>query len=76
MENKLAEIQEVIMKEIKRLDNDEIMNEQGKEEISRSNAISLTACAFIKAVNTNLAIMKQAERFGETFESMNKYLGL
>lgn len=74
--NKLLEIQEMLLKEMKRLDNDILMEREGKEEVARSNALSQSAGTFLKAINVSLRIMEQAERCSKTSFSLQAELGL
>ena len=77
MENsKLLTIQEMLMREMKRLDDDKTMKNNGKEEIARSNALSQSACTYLKSVNVNLRIMEQCSKNEVTMSSVNKQLGL
>ena len=62
MGNKIIDIQEIVFKQLKRLDDDKLMEESGAEEIARSNVISNNAQTFIKSVNTQIKIMEMAER--------------
>ena len=76
MNNKLLDIQEALMKQIKRIDNDKLSNENLVNEIARSNALSNTANTFIKTVNVNIRIKELANRFETTKEKINEELGL
>jgi hypothetical protein len=74
--NKIIDIQEIVYRQLKRLDDDKIMEEKGAEEIARSNVISNNAQTFIKSVNTNLKIMEMAERQGHQTKKLTEELGL
>lgn len=76
MNNKIIEIQEMLMREMKRLDCDDLMKENGNNEIARSNALSNSATTYIKAINTSLRIIDTAEKNNQTQESLTKELGL
>lgn len=76
MNNKVIEIQETILRQIKRLDDDALMADSGKEEIARSNALTNASAAFIKAVNVQLAVMNAANRSGITVKSLQNELGV
>lgn len=74
--NKLIKIQEMLMREMDRLDNDDLMGKYGKEEVARSNALSQSACTFLKSVNVSLRIMEQSEKSGQTLNQLNNNLGI
>lgn len=56
MNNKLIKIQEMLYDEMQRLSDDEIVKSYAKREVSRSQALTQSAGAFIKSVNTQLQI--------------------
>ena len=76
MGNKIIDIQEIVFKQLKRLDDDKLMEESGAEEIARSNVISNNAQTFIKSVNTQIKIMEMAERQGHQVRKLTHDLGL
>lgn len=76
MNNKIIDIQEIVYKQLKRLDDNANMQEKGAEEIARSNVISNNAQTFIKAVNIQLKIMDMAKRQDVQTKSLTKELGL
>lgn len=76
MDNKIIEIQDTIFKQIKRLDDNIIMNNNGRDEIARANAISNASTSFIKSINVQLAIFNIAARLEKSPEILAKELGL
>jgi len=76
MNNKIIEVQEIVFNQLKRLDNDKLMEEIGAEEIARSNVISNNAQTFIKSVNLNLKIMEFAKKQDRQVKAITKELGL
>lgn len=74
--NKIISIQGMLMREMKRLDDNEYMASQGKDEVLRSNALTNNATAYIKAVNVQLRIKEVAERNSVTTEKLGKDLGI
>lgn len=74
--NKIIKLQEILMNEIKRLDDDALMNCNGANEISRSNALTNDVNTYLKAVNVNLRIKEVAQKNEITKESLNKELGI
>lgn len=76
MNNKIIEIQETILRQIRRLDDNNTMATEGKEEIARSNALTNASQAYIKAVNVQLAVMNAATRAEVTTESLQESLGI
>ncbi len=60
--NKLLKAQDMLYNQMKRLDDDTLMNNgNGKREIMRSGALSQSVCAYIKAVNTNIKIREMVK---------------
>ena len=76
MGNKILDVQEVVYRQLLRLDDNKIMEESGAEEIARSNVISNNAQTFIKAVNINLRIIELANKQGRQIKALTKELGL
>ena len=74
--NKIIAIQEMLMREMNRLDDNEYMASQGKDEVLRSNALTNNATAYIKAINVQLRIKEIAERNNVTTEKLGKELGI
>ena len=74
--NKILDVQEVVYRQLLRLDDNKIMEESGAEEIARSNVISNNAQTFIKAVNINLRIIELADKQGRQIKALTKELGL
>ena len=72
MNNKLITIQEMLMREMKRLDNENVDN----NEISRSNALSNNAMTYIKTINLGLRIKETAIKNEMSTEALKKELGL
>lgn len=74
--NKIIKIQEMLMREMNRLDDNEYMLNNGKDEVARSNALTNNATAFIKALNIQLRIKEVAEKTQSTKQSISKELGI
>ena len=74
--NKLIDIQEMLMSQMKRLNDDETMKNDGENEIKRCNALSNNALTYLKAVNVNIKIREIAEKEAKLVENINKELGL
>ena len=75
-DNKIIDVQEVVFRQLKRLDDDELMEKNGTKEIARSNVISNNAQTFIKGVYLNLKIMEYAKRSERKVKSLMKELGV
>lgn len=69
---KLKEIQDMLMREMERLDKESI----DPVEISRSNALSQTATSYLKSVNVAIRIREIAEKTNTTVEKLNVELGI
>ena len=72
----MKEINDTLMRALKRLDDDELMKKCGEQEIARSNAISKTAQAVVNIVKTNLTIMQMSEYMKKKSEDIKKECGL
>lgn len=58
----LNTIQETLMRDIARLDDDDLMERQGQIEIARSNALSKTASTYIQSVGLVLKINEAKDK--------------
>ena len=76
MNNRLLDMQEMIFKQMKRLDNDKLSLEELTNEVSRSNALSNNALTIIKAINVNIRITELSEKYQKTKGAISKELGL
>lgn len=79
MENnntKLNKIKDILLKQLERLDNQEIMEKEGKYEIKRSGAITSNAITFVKTTDLELKILNTANKYNIKAEQLQDYLGL
>ena len=76
MNNKLLKIQEMLYDEMKRLSDDEIVKSYAKREVSRSQALTQSAGAFIKSINTQLQIKNMVATNKIKEEDLLKELGV
>ena len=77
MKNKIVAIQEIIFNQLKRLNDDELMNSgYGKREIEKANVISNNAQTFIKVVNLNLKIRDVAKREQTQYDKLMEELNI
>ena len=76
MENKLIEIQEMIMRQMRRLDDDKLMKENAEQEISRGNTLSLNATTLMKTFNIGLRVIEMTQKFDLNKETLEKELGI
>lgn len=74
--NKMIEIQEIVYRQLQRLDNEKIMQERCAEEIARSNVISNNAQTYIKAVNMQLRVLEFARKNDYSVKSITKKIGI
>ena len=72
----MKEINDTLMRALKRLDDDNLMKTKGAEEIARSNAISKTAQAVVNVVKTNLTIMQVANQTKKQVDTIKQECGL
>ena len=76
MNNKLIKIQEMLYDEMQRLNDDEIVKSYAKREVSRSQALTQSAGAFIKSVNTQLQIKNIVKANNVKEDTLLKELGV
>lgn len=77
MKNKIIEVQDVLFKEMKRLNEEKfIVDENYKKELERSTALYNQTTNFIKAVNTNISIRNLARWEEIKYDVLMKELGL
>lgn len=76
MKNKLIKIQEMLYDEMQRLSDDEIVKSYAKREVSRSQALTQSAGAFIKSINTQLQIKNMVKTNKVKEEDLLKELGV
>lgn len=74
--NKLIKVQEIVFNQLNRLDNDNLMKTDLKNELNRGNIISNNAATYLKAVNTGLSISNTAKRTGQSLRELQKELGI
>lgn len=76
MNNNLIKMQEILMKQIERLDDNNIMKENAQLEISRGNSIALASSTFLKTINIGLRVIESAEKYNMTKDNLSKELGI
>lgn len=74
--NELKRVQKVLLNQMERLDDEEIMKERGKREIGRSGAISQSASAFVKSIQTQMKILELSGKYNVEVKDMNEFLGI
>lgn len=74
--NKIIKIQEMLLNQMERLNDDELIKSYAKRETLRSGALSQSACAYIKAINTSLKIKELSKNNEKAEESLLKELGI
>lgn len=74
--NIILKMQDILVRELDRLDNDNFMEENSKEEINRSTAISQSANTIIKTIGLNMKIIKLANQTKNNLDDMNDLLGI
>lgn len=80
MNNKIIEVQEMLFKEMKRLDDNKMVdfanNRAAQHEFTRATALYNMSTGFIKSLNANLTIMQLAKRNEQKYEDLMGKLGL
>ena len=74
--NKMIEIQEIVYRQLQRLDDEKIMQERCAEEIARSNVVSNNAQTFIKSINMQLSVLEFAKKQQMSVKDLSKKIGL
>lgn len=74
--NKMIEIQEIVYRQLQRLDDNELMATKCADEIARSNVISNNAQTYIKAVNMQLRVLEFARKNDYSAKSITKKIGI
>lgn len=75
-DNELKRVQRILLNQMGRLDDEEIMKSNGKREIMRSGAISQSASAYVKSVQTQIKVLDLSTKYGSNVEEVNKFLGI
>lgn len=70
--DRIEVIQETIMRELARLDEDRVDN----QEVARANAISQNATSFLKAANLKFNINKASNGNEEKRKELAEYMGV
>ena len=77
MNNKIIETQELLFKEMKRIDDtDGLDSKEAELEFNRATALYNMSTSFIKAINTNITIMSLSKRTETKYDELMKKLGL
>lgn len=76
MQNKLIKIQQMLFDEMERLSDNDIMDTYAKREVSRSQALTQSAGAFIKSINTQLQVKNTARTHQIVEDELLKELGV
>lgn len=64
------------MKQMERLNDDACMENKGKEEIARANALSQNATVFIKTINIGLRIIDMQQKFNISEDKLKQKIGI
>lgn len=68
------ELNDVLMRSIERLDDEELMNKKGYAEVERSNAISKASQTVVNIIKTNMRIMEMASKQNKSIDDIKKEL--
>ena len=74
--SELKRIQKILLNQMERLDDNDIMNERSKKEIMRSGALSQSASTFVKSVQTQMKILELSGKYNADMDDMNNFLGI
>lgn len=77
MNNNLITMQEMLLRQMERLDNlDQKIGTNRQEEISRANALSQSACTFLKSVNVGLRVIEVSKKMETDKNKLSQELGV
>lgn len=76
MDNKIIDVQDMLFREMQRLNDDNMDARDLYNEINRATSLYNMSTNFIKAINANLTIMNTAKRMEIKQEKLMKKLGL
>lgn len=76
MNNKLIKIQEMLMRQMERLDDNELMQYNNAREIARGNTLSGNATTFLKSVNVGMRVIDMANKYEMKEEAIAKKIGI
>lgn len=76
MNNNLIKIQEMLMRQMERLDNDSLMSVNNKEEVARGNALSQNAVTFLKSVNVGIRVIEVSDKMNINKNELTNQLGI
>ena len=74
--SELKRIQKILLNQMERLDDNDIMKESGKREIMRSGALSQSAGTFVKSVQTQMKVLELSGKYNTDMDDMNNFLGI
>ncbi len=74
--NNLIKMQEMLMRQMERLDDNEQMKYNGRDEVARGNALSQSANTFIKSINVGMRVIEMAEKYETQKDKLTKELGI
>lgn len=76
MNNNLIKMQEMLLRQMNRLDDDKLMETNGQIEISRGNALSQSAVTFLKSINVSLRIIEMSKKYETNKDKLSKEIGV
>lgn len=76
MKTKISKVQDAIFKQIERLDDNDNMKKNAKEELKRANAINSSAVAYVKSVGLQLSIVNTSAKLGVDIDDLTDALGV
>lgn len=74
--NKILKIQEMLYDEMNKLSDDELIKTFAKREVSRSQALTQSAGAYIKAINTQLKVKELVNNNSNKEQALLESLGV
>lgn len=75
-DSNLKKVQDILLKEMERLNDDELMKTYSKREIVRSGALTQQASAYVKSVGTQIKILELSVKYNGEPNDMNEFLGI
>lgn len=76
MKNKLSEMQDILLKNMRLLDSHDANDEKLALMISKCNALAVTSTSILKTINVGLRVMELSTKYNKSTDALNKELGI
>lgn len=76
MKDNLKQVQKILLNELERLNDDDIMDYNYKKEVTRATAISQNASSFVNAANLKLKALEFSQKYNADVNEIKREIGL